>query len=146
MAQLALLDGGQALKAWRRFPNPVQHSPAQPPPDLCQNNMLYAPVVDTWLSGDESPCLEPVDEPGDVRVIARQKFGKFVHRQRRAQLKQRPRLGRMQVKLGGSDEKSPSLLSKQSAQQRPHLSRRRFRRGALRDRRHVPNSIEKLDR
>ncbi len=86
--------------------------------------MLYAPVVGARLARDEPPGLEPVDEPGDVRVVAGQKVGKFVHRQWRAQLQQRSRLGRVQIKLGGSDEKSPSLVSKQGAEQRPRFSPR----------------------
>ena len=99
VAQLTLLGGGEALEAWRGLPDAVEHLPAQLSSGLCQDDMLDAPVMRAWLTRDESPGLEPVDEPSDVGVVAGQKCGKFVHRERRAELQQRPRLGGVQVKF-----------------------------------------------
>jgi len=80
-----------------------------------QDNVLDPTVVRAWLACDESPDLEPIDQTGDVRVVAGQSRGELVHRQSRVQLQEGARLGGVQVELGGRRQKSPPLLGKQSA-------------------------------
>lgn len=103
----------------------IQQPVVLPSSSFCQDDVFDATVVGAGMPGDESSSLEPVDEAGDIRVVARQKRGEFVHRQRRGQLQEGSRLGWVQVKLGGRDEKSPPLLSKESAHQCPNLPGRR---------------------
>ncbi len=143
-AQLTLLVRGETLKAPGRSPHAGQHPFAQPPSGGRQDDVLHPPVLGARLAGDESPRLEPVDESGDVRVIAREKRGELGHRQRRIQLKKRSRLRRVKVKRGGGDEKSASVLSIQNAKQSPDLSRRLHRAG-VHGRLHSCHSIEILD-
>lgn len=135
--QLTLFVGGETLKASSRPCDARQHPFAQPPSRRRQDDMLHAPVVGARPAGDESSPLEPVDEPGDVRVVARKKRGELGHRQRRVELKQSSRLRRVEVKLGGGDEKPAPVLSKESAKQSPHLGGRSHLAG-VRDRLHSP--------
>ena len=86
VTQLTLLVRGETLKARGRSPNAGQHPFAQPPSGCSQDDMFHAPVMRARLAGDESPRLEPVDEPGDVRVVARKERSELGHRQRRVQL------------------------------------------------------------
>ena len=106
--------------------------------------MLHAPVLGARLAGDESPRLEPVNETGDVRVVAREERGELGHRQRRTQLKQSSRLRRMKVERSGGDEKPSPVLSKEDAEQSPDLSRR-FHRADVHGRVHDYHSIESLN-
>ncbi len=140
-----MLVGGETLEAPGRSPDASQHPFAQPASRRGQDNMLHAPVVGARLAGDESPRLEPIDEPGDVRIVARQERGELGHRQRRVELEQSSRLRRMEVELSGGDEKPPPVLSKESAKQFPDLGRRLHLAG-VRDRLHALHSIETIDR
>jgi len=145
VTQLTLLVRGETLKAPGGSPDTGQHPLAQPPPGCSQDDMLDAPVLGARLAGDESPRLEPVNEPGDIRVVAREEHGELSHRQRRVQLKKSSRLGRVKVKLCSGDEKPAPVLSKESAKQFPDLSRR-LRLADFRGRLHARHSIESLDR
>lgn len=124
VTQLALLVGRETVKASGRSRDAGQHPFAQPTSGCGQDDVLHAAVLAARLAGDESPRFEPVNEPGDVRVVAREERGELGHRQRRVQLKKRSRLGRVEVKLSGGDEKPAPVLSKESAKQFPDLSRR----------------------
>jgi len=116
VAQLTLLGEREALEPPRRASDHIQQPIVKPLASFCQDDVLDAAVVGARLSCDESSCLESVDEAGDIRVVAGQERGEFVHRQRRGQLQERSRLRGVQVKLGGRDQKSPPLLSLESAQ------------------------------
>jgi hypothetical protein len=145
VTQLALLVRRETLKAPGRSPDAGQHPFAQPTSGRSQDDMLHAPVLAARLAGDESPRLEPVNEPGDVRVVAREERGELGHRQRRVQLKKSSRLRRVEVKLNGGDEKPAPVLSKENAKQSPDLSRR-FHLPDFHGRLHARHSIESLDR
>jgi hypothetical protein len=122
--QLMLLVRGEPLKTPGRSPDAGQHPFAQPTTGCSQYEMLHASVLGARLAGHESPRLEPVDEPGDVRVVACEERGELGHRQRRFELKKSSRLRRVEVKLSGGDEKPAPVLSKESAKQSPDLSLR----------------------
>jgi hypothetical protein len=145
VTQLTSLVRGETLKAPARAPDPGQHPFAQAPSGCSQDDMLHAPVFGARLAGHESSRLEPVYEPGDVRVVAGEERGELVHRQRRAQLKKSSRLCRVEVKLSGGDEKPAPVLSKESAKQFPDLSRR-LHLADVHGRLHAHHSIESLDR
>ncbi len=108
---MPLFSAGEPLESTRRSAHAFQQLAAQPAASSCECDSLDAPVVWIRVAGDQSPRLEPVDESGDVRVIARQDRREFGHGQRRGELQQSPCLRRMQVQLGGCDEKAPTLLS-----------------------------------
>jgi hypothetical protein len=129
VTELTLLVGGETLKAVGRSRDARQHPFAQPPSGGSEDDVLHPPVLGARLASDESSRLEPVNEPGDVRVIAREERSELGHRQRRIQLKKSSRLRRVKVKRGGSDEKSAPVLSKEDAKQSPDLSRRLHRGG-----------------
>jgi hypothetical protein len=145
VSQLTLLVSREALEARSRSPDAGQQAFAQPPSGFGQHDMLDAPVLGARAAGDESPRLEPVDEPGDVGVVAREERGELGHRQRRPQLKQSSRLRRVEVKLSGGDEKSSPVLSKECAEQLPDLGEW-FHLAHLDGRLHLPHSIEIIDR
>jgi hypothetical protein len=145
VSQLTLLVRGETLKAAGRLPDTGQHPFAQPPAGCGKDDMLDAPVLGARLAGDEPPRLEPVNEPGDVGVVAGEERGELGHRHRRVQLKKSSRLRRVEVKLSGGDEKPAPVLSKESAKQFPDLSRR-LHLADGRGRLHPRDSIESLDR
>ena len=73
--------------------------------------MLHAAVVGIGLAGDEPARLEPVDEPGDVRVVAGEDAASSFIGSGESQLQQRPGLRGVQLELGGRDEEAPALAS-----------------------------------
>ncbi len=145
VSELTLLVRRETLEARGRSPDAGQHAVAQPTSGFGQDDMLDAPVLGARAAGDESPPLEPVDEAGDVGVVAREERGELGHRQRRLQLKQSSRLRRVEVMLSGGDEKSSPVLSKECAEQSPRLGEW-FHLAHLHGHRHLSNSIEILDR
>ena len=145
VSQLTLLVSRETLEARSRSPDAGQHAFAQPSSGFGQDDMLDAPVLGARSAGDEAPRLEPVDEPGDVGVVAREERGELGHRQRRLQLKQSSRLRGVEVKLSGGDEKSSPVLSKECAEQPPDLGEW-FHLAHLHGRLHIANSIEVIDR
>lgn len=145
VTQLTLLVRGETFKAPGRSPDAGQHPFAQPPSGCGQYEMLHASVLGAGLAGDESPRLEPVDEPGDVGVVAREERGELGHRQRRLELKESSRLRRVEVKLSGGDEKPAPVLSKEGAKESPDLSWR-FHLAYIDGRSHARYSIESIDR
>src|SRR5262245_48469106 len=56
----------------------------RPHPRACrrQQNPLHPPVLDGGLPSNESACLEPIDQTGDVRRITSESLGEPAHRQR----------------------------------------------------------------
>lgn len=104
-----------------RLTDPGKEPLPQPPAGGGEYDVTDPAVRRALLARDEAAGLEPVDEAGDIRVIASELGGELVHRECVRKLQQRARLRRMEVDLGRSDEKPAPLLSEQCAEQRAHL-------------------------
>lgn len=126
VAHLAELRCGQSLEACRGIAHALQQPGPQPSAPRGEDDMLDASILGTQAARDEPSRLEAVDDPSDVRAIAGEPGCERVHRQWRGELQERARLCGVKVKLGGSDEKSPPMESKERAKQLPCFGAGRF--------------------
>ena len=126
--QRALLVGRQPRERMRARAHPAQHPGPHARPRGRQHQHLHAPVLTRGLAANQPPRFEPIDQPGDVRRVARERARQPPHRHRPARLEQMQHvaLRRREVELGRRPRHVGPLGKEELDEQLPGATSVRF--------------------